>query len=352
MLPRLARLRRLLNRERIGGLLVCDPANLRYLSGFTGSNGVMVVTRRRAMFYTDFRYEEQVRTQVKGCRVQILERDLYSSIPAGAVKGTSRLGIEADNLTLHRYRLLRRHLKGTRLVPVCNLVSELRRTKEPAELRQIARAQQLTDRVFRQVLGMVEPGITERDIALEIEWQFRQKGELAFPLIIASGPNSAKPHAGVSDRRLRKGDAITFDIGCRINGYCSDMTRTVFLGMPPDEMREAYAAVLEAQRRALAAVAPGVPCRKVDAAARDYLIELGYGHYFRHSTGHGVGIDVHEQPAVARFSRDRLRPGDVVTIEPGVYIPGLGGIRIEDMVAVTPRGCQNLTKSPKQMMIL
>ncbi len=348
----MARLRRLLKRENLDGLIICSPANLYYLCGFTGSNGMMLVTRRRATFYTDFRYEEQVKTQVKGCRVQILERDLCSSFPSSAVKGLFRLGFEADSLSVARFRLLRRHVPGIRLVPARDLTRELRRTKEPAEIRQIELAQQHTDRVFKQILAMIEPGVSEHEIALEIEWQFRQQGDIAFPLIIASGPNSAKPHAGVSDRKLKKGDAITLDIGCRINGYCSDMTRTVFLGRPVEDLVEIYAAVLEAQRRSLATIAAGVACSKVDAAARDYLTGLGYGHYFRHSTGHGVGIEVHELPGIAKSSRDRIQPGDVFTVEPGVYVPGLGGVRIEDMVAVTDNGCRNLTKSPKQMMIL
>jgi Xaa-Pro aminopeptidase len=333
-------------------MVVSGAANLRYLCGFTGSNGMMVVTRRRAVFFTDFRYEEQVRTEVKGCAKRVLERDLYASFPVGAVKGLRRLGFEEDNVTVARLSLLRKQLRRSRLVPVRDLVRELRRAKEPAEVRLIERSQQVTDRVFRAVLTMVRPGVTEKALALEIEARFRAAGEVAFPSIVASGPNAAKPHAGYSDRRLRKGDALTLDIGCRVSGYCSDMTRTVFVGRPCVDLRQVYEAVLEAQRRGLAAVRPGAACKDVDAACRDYLTGLGYGHYFRHSTGHGVGIEVHELPGVAKGSKHVLQPGDVLTVEPGVYVPALGGVRIEDMVLVTRTGCRNLTKSPKRMLVL
>ncbi|MBM3315227.1 aminopeptidase P family protein [candidate division WOR-3 bacterium] len=352
MASRVARLQRVLESEKLDGLVVSGAANLRYLCGYTGSNGMMVVTRTRATFFTDFRYQEQIRTEVRGCAKRVLERDLYASFPVEAAKRLRRLGVEQDHLSVARLRLIRKQVRGPRLVAVRDIVRELRRTKEPAEVRLIERAQQVTDRVFAAVLGMVEPGVSEKDIALEIECRFRQAGEVAFPSIVASGPNSAKPHAGYSTRRLRRGDALTLDIGCRLSGYCSDMTRTVFVGRPCDDLRQMYEAVLEAQRRSLAAVRPGATARAVDAACRDYLTGLGFGHYFRHSTGHGVGIEVHELPGLAGTSMHVLQPGDVVTVEPGVYVPGLGGIRIEDMVLVTKTGCRNLTKSPKRMLVL
>lgn len=352
MLTRLVRLRRLLAREHLDGFLVSGASNLRWLCGYSGSNGMMLVTPKDACFYTDFRYKEQIRTEVKGCRKRVLERDLYTVFPADDCRRVRRLGFESGNLSVARFRALRRQLKKTRLVPTRDLVLELRRTKEPAEARRIQAAQDVVDRTFKAVLGLIKPGITERDLALEIEFRFRAVGDVAFPSIVASGPNSAKPHAGASGRRLRRGDAITFDIGCRLDGYCSDMTRTVFLGRPNPDLAEIYSAVLEAQRQALAVIRPGVPCKFVDLAARDYLKGLGYGHYFGHSLGHGVGLDVHEQPMLSSNSTQTLEPGDVTTVEPGVYIPGLGGVRIEDMVLVTKTGCRNLTASPKKLLVL
>ncbi|MEO0079341.1 MAG: Xaa-Pro peptidase family protein [candidate division WOR-3 bacterium] len=350
MTSRIVRLQKLLAQERLDGLVVSGLSNIRYLCGFTGSNGMMVITRNRAWFYSDFRYKEQMKSEVHGCRKRMLKRDLYLEFPVKDIKGVRRLGLESSNLTLERYQSLRRQLRGVRLVPVRDLVLELRRTKEPAEVQLIKRAQRWTDRVFQRLLELVKPGVSEHDLALEIEFEFRRLAEPAFPPIVASGPNAAKPHARFSRRKLRRGDVLTVDFGCRVAGYCSDMTRTIFLGRANPKLREVYEHVLEAQKRALASIRPGVACAQIDAVARNYLASVGLGKFFGHSLGHGVGIDVHELPRLAKNSSDFLKPGDVVTVEPGVYLPGLGGVRIEDMVLVTETGCENLTHSPKQLL--
>ncbi len=341
-----------MRREKLDGFLVASLPNVRYLCGYTGSNGLMLVTRRDCWFYTDFRYAEQIRTEVKGCRKRVLVRDLVSNPPLEWGRTYRRLGVEENHVTLARARQFRKRFRKARLVPTRDLVLELRRTKEQAEVELIAGAQRITDRVFGKVLKLVKPGVRERDLALEIESQFRRHGEVAFDSIVASGPNAAKPHAGFSDRRLRRGDAITFDIGCRVAGYCSDMTRTVFVGRAPAELRKVYAIVHEAQRRALATIKPGTAAKVVDAAAREYITEQGYGKQFGHGLGHGVGLEVHELPGLAAPSRDTLAPGDVVTVEPGIYLPGIGGVRIEDMVHVTRTGYTNLTRSPKRIFEL
>jgi len=198
----------------------------------------------------------------------------------------------------------------------------------------------------------VKPGVTEKALAFAIESEFRAAGEVAFDSIVASGPNAAKPHAGYSDRKLRKGDVLTFDIGCKLDGYCSDMTRTVFVGKATPELRKVYEIVLEAQERALATIKPGVTCKAADSAARDYITEQGYGMQFGHGLGHGVGLEVHEMPGLAATVKETLEPGDLVTVEPGIYLPGLGGVRIEDMVLVTKTGYRNLTRSPKRLIEL
>ncbi len=352
MPKRVERLRGLLRRERLDGFVVTNLPNVRYLCGYTGSNGLMLVTRGDCWFYTDFRYQEQIETEVKGCRKRVLKRDLVSSPPPEWGRSYRRLGVEEGHTTLGRFRQLRKQFPKARLVPMRDLVLELRRTKETAEVEAIAEAQRITDHVFQDVLKMVKPGVRERDLAIEIESQFRRHGEVAFDSIVASGPNAAKPHAGFSDRKLRKGDALTFDIGCRLRGYCSDMTRTVFVGKAPAELRKVYEIVFEAQRRALGTIKPGVAAKAADAAARDYITEEGYGKQFGHSLGHGVGIEVHEMPTLAATSKETLAPGDVVTVEPGIYIPGTGGVRIEDMVHVTETGCTNLTRSPKRFIEL
>jgi Xaa-Pro aminopeptidase len=353
MANRIARLRAVITRERLDGLLVSNLANVRYLCGYTGSNGAILITRKQAWFYTDFRYQEQVKTEVRGCRRRVIARDIYSAFPVADARGVRRLGVESGHLTVGRFALLRKQLRKTKLVPSPDLTLELRRTKEPAEAECIARAQRVTDRVFREVLPLIKPGVRERDIAIEIDFRFRRYAEgNSFDSIVASGPNAAKPHADPSARRLRAGDCLTLDIGCRVGGYSSDMTRTVFIGRVPAKLRRVYEIVLEAQRRALALVGPGATASAVDAAARDHITAEGFGPQFGHSLGHGVGLDVHERPVLAARSKDILAPGDVVTVEPGIYLPGIGGVRIEDMVLVTRNGYRNFTRSPKRLIEL
>ncbi|HDR00276.1 MAG TPA: aminopeptidase P family protein [candidate division WOR-3 bacterium] len=363
MKKRVAALRRLLAAAGLDGLIVTDLANVRWLSGFSGSNGLVLVTRRAAWFCTDFRYEEQSRLEVKGLRVAVLRRGLFEELPLAPLSGCGRVGVEKHHLSLSAFAAVRRRVRpaGVRLVPARNFTLELRRTKDEDEVRLIRAAQRHTDRVFREVLPLVRPGVRESELGAEITARFSRVGENAFRPIVASGPNGAKPHAGVSNRRLRPGDAVTFDIGCRYRGYCSDMTRTVFVARPPhlttrppghlDTLFEVYHIVLEAQRRALALVRPGVACAEVDRAARQYIADTGYGPQFGHGLGHGVGLEVHERPNAHPRSGDTLAPGDVITIEPGIYLPGLGGVRIEDMVLVTKTGCRNLTRSPKQLLV-
>lgn len=352
MTKRIRALRNALIKERLDGYLVSGLTNIRYLTGFTGSNALLLVTRKKARFYTDFRYQEQIKNEVKGCATRVLERDLYASFPVEELKNIRRLGVEKNHLTLARFELLRRQIKRTKLIPVRDLVLELRRKKSPDEVAAIERAQRITEEAYRRVLSLVKPGVSEKDLALEIEFIFRRNGEPAFGTIVAAGENAAQPHARASNRRLRKGDCITFDIGCRIDGYCSDMTRTVFLGSPDAELRSIYEAVRAAQEEALAVLRPGVPCKLVDLAARDHLNRLGFGPYFGHSLGHGVGLEVHELPTLAKTSDQILEPGDVVTVEPGVYLPEKGGVRIEDMILITPSGYRNLTKVPKKLLTL
>ena len=352
MPKRIERLRGLMRREKLDGFVVVNLPNVRYLCGYTGSNGLMLVTHREAWFYTDFRYQEQVKTEVKGCRKRVLTRDLVSHAPPEWGRTYRRLGVEENHVTLGRFKQFRKRFPKARLVPTRDLVLELRRTKEPVEVEMIARAQRITDRVFGNVLGLVKPGVRERDLALEIEFQFRRHGEVAFDSIVASGPNAAKPHAGFSDRKLRKGDALTFDIGCRVGGYCSDMTRTVFVGKAPTALRRVYEIVREAQQRALDTIKPGIAAKTADAAARDYITEKGFGKKFGHGLGHGVGIEVHETPTLSWVSKETLAPGDVVTVEPGIYLPETGGVRIEDMVLVTKTGYRNFTRSSKTLLEL
>jgi len=352
MSNRIAGLRRLMAKEGLPGIVVSNLANVQYLCGYTGSNGMMLVTRKTAWFFTDFRYKEQMKRQVRGCRKQMRKRDLYYDFPVKCAKGLRKLGVEQDHITLSRFNVMKRQLRKVKLVPAKDLVLGLRRTKDRAEVELIRRAQAVTDQVFRWVLANARPGRSERELAAEIECRFKCHGESAFPAIVASGPNSALPHAEPSDRKLRRGEAVTFDTGCRFKGYCSDMTRTVFLGRPNPDLKQVYCIVLEAQKRALAGIKAGASCAEVDGLARNYIKDQGYGQYFGHGLGHGVGLAVHEQPGLSYASKQKLAPGDVVTVEPGIYLPGLGGVRIEDMVLVTKTGYVNFTQSPKKLLSL
>ncbi len=353
MKSRIARLREALKPAGLDGMLVCGPANLRWLCGYTGSNGILLVGPAAAFFYTDFRYAEQIRQEVRGCRRRVLGRELFSALPEADLAGISRLGIEENHLTVGRFRALKKRFRGLRIVPVEDITLKLRRTKDKTEVAAIERAQRLTDTVYAAVLKLVRPGVSEDDLAREIDFGFRSRGgEAAFTSIVASGPNAAKPHAGHGPRRLRKGDVITFDIGCRLDGYCSDMTRTVFLGRAGARLRQVYQIVLDAQQAALGLIRAGVAATEVDAGARRLIERAGFGPQFGHALGHGVGLEVHERPVLSGQSRDVLAVGDVVTVEPGIYLSGVGGVRIEDMVLVTATGGYNFTRSPKELVEL
>jgi Xaa-Pro aminopeptidase len=263
------------------------------------------------------------------------------------------LGIEAQTMTLAERDDLAGRLEGTDLVPTTGLVEELRRSKDDDEVRLLNEAIALGDEAFTWVLDRLVPGKTERQIALDLEIKMREMGadEVSFPPIVGSGPLSAHIHHTPSERELQKGDLVLLDFGCRRNGYCSDLTRTVVLGSATDQQREIYRVVLEAQRQGIEAVAPGSRGQAVDAQARGIIERAGYGDRFGHGLGHGVGLDIHEEPRLRRISEDTLQPGDVVTVEPGVYLDGVGGVRIEDIVLVTESGREVLGSAPKQELI-
>jgi Xaa-Pro aminopeptidase len=349
---RIRNLRALLREERLDAFLVTNLSNIRYLCGYTGSNGILVVTRRESRFYTDFRYQEQAGQEVKGAKVKVRERDLIADFPAEALTGVKRLGFEKSFLNFGAYLNLRRQLRKIKLVPAENLVARLRRNKDAGEIELVARAAAVNDRVFQGLLPMVKPGVTEKDLAVEADYRYSRYEGPAFPTIVASGPRGALPHARPGARKLRNGDAVVFDMGVRVQGYCCDMTRTVFVGRAGQKGRRIYEIVLEAQMRALGGVRAGRKASEIDALARDHIREQGFGPQFGHGLGHGVGLDVHEQPGLSSRSKDVLAEGNVVTIEPGIYLPDWGGVRIEDLVVVTRAGCRILSSASKKLQEL
>jgi Xaa-Pro aminopeptidase/Xaa-Pro dipeptidase len=335
-------------------MLVMQPENRFYLSGFTGSSGALLVTKKKAYLITDFRYLEQAREQSPHLEVIKMTDNLADTLAAMPEKTVIRaLAFESGYVNYKLYEELGRKLSGIKLVPLEGVIEKLRQVKDDQELAAIARSMSLLDEGFDYICGWIKPGVTERAVELELEMFLRRKGATAaaFPFIIASGPRSSLPHGTASDRLIGPGDVITLDFGVVLDHYNSDMTRTVALGTPPGTIRKIYDIVLEAQQAGLAAVRAGVKASAVDAAARKVIESHGYGEYFGHGTGHGVGLAVHEGPRLSPRDDTVLQEGMVVTVEPGIYLPGTGGVRIEDSVVVERDGCRVLTKSPKNKLI-
>jgi Xaa-Pro aminopeptidase len=336
-------------------MLVTRLPNVRYLSGFTGSNGQLVVTPDSGVLFTDGRYAEQSRREAPG-----LERIVYSNGFAGALGrsvreiGVTGLGFEPEGLTYKVHAELSAKLEGVTLVPVEQAIERFRREKEPEELALIGLAQQAADAAFDEILGRLAEGVTERELALELELAMRRAGAdgVAFETIVAFGQNAAEPHHDPTDRGLTRGDVVKMDFGARSAGYHSDMTRTVAFGEPPDELRIVHRLVRRAQEAGISAIRAGVVAEEVDRAARAVIEEAGYGEAFGHSLGHGVGLEIHEGPWLRRRNDDPLPAGAVVTVEPGVYLPGLGGVRIEDMVEVTEDGARVMPRSTRDLVRL
>lgn len=354
----IAAVRDRLDAAQVDALLVSRIENVRYVSGFTGSSAALIVTETAAILVTDSRYAEQAGVEAAGFVIEV-----EGGIPTIAAASTAarigarRVGFEADAVSYELWEGMGRATRDTAdllLIPCRGLIERLRAVKSPEEMALIERAVRIASEAYEDVLALVKPGAVERDLALEIELRMKQAGaqDVAFDLIVASGPRSSLPHGRASERALGAGEFVVFDIGARFGGYHSDMTRTVFTGRADARARALYETVLEAQRRAVEAIRPGATARDVDAAARGFIDEAGYAGRFGHGTGHGVGLQVHEAPRIGPRSDETLAPGMVLTAEPGIYIPGSGGVRIEDMVVVTQEGHRVMTPAPKDVWIL
>ena len=326
-------------------LLVSAPANVRYLSGFVSSNAALLVEPERVRLFTDFRYAEGARA-VEGVEVELLKRDLYANL-SGLLTG--KVGFEASALTYASWEAL--SAGDAELVPRRGLVEGLRAVKDPAELRAVRAAAAIANRVYDRLAGEQFVGRSERELAWRIEVLFHEHGadDLAFPCVVAAGENGARPHTDPGDRKVGPGQTVVVDVGCIVDGYCSDCTRTFATGPLPERLARAYEVCLAAQEEALAAVRPGERGEDVDAVARKRIEDEGFGKAFGHGLGHGVGLLVHEDPRLAPESQHVLAAGNVVTVEPGIYLSGLGGIRIEDLVVVGEDGAEALTTFPKEL---
>jgi Xaa-Pro aminopeptidase len=345
------RLQEALEARKLGSLLVTSPVDIAYLTGFRGSAGVALFTRSEAILWVDPRYTLQAYDAAHGVEVVETKRGLLEA--AGKVlrkRPPGRLGIDHTHLNAQSYLDLRKVLAGRRrLVPAGDLIQGLRMIKDEEEIAAMREAGRVTVEAFEETLRLVKPGVSECDLAAELDHRARRKGAegMAFETIVASGARGAFPHARPSRKSLQECDLVIVDAGAIIEGYAADMTRTLYLGKPGNPVRKLYNAVLEAQRQGIEALTDGVRADKVDSAARNALDKKGLGRYFTHGTGHGVGMEVHEAPRLGKRSKTPVRFGSVVTIEPGIYLEGFGGIRIEDTVLVGAGGPEILTPASK-----
>lgn len=342
---------------KIDGCLIISPENRRFFTGFESSDGYLLVTKGRAVFITDSRYIEAAENTVKNCEVVLQDNYISQLGDIFSAENAKKIGIEASRLTVANLNTLSEKLSAFEFVTNDTLdtfIRSLRSVKNFAEVESIKAAQRIAEKALLHACGFIKEGVREKDVQLELDFYMLKNGAeaLSFETIAVAGKNSSMPHGVPSDYRIQNGDFITMDFGAVFNGYHSDMTRTVALGFATDEMKKVYETVLKAQTESIKAYRPGVPCAEADRVARDIISEAGYGEYFGHGLGHGVGIEIHEYPSVSPRSQSTLREGFVVTDEPGIYLPGKFGVRIEDMIYITADGNMNLTQADKSLTVL
>lgn len=351
---KLQKLRKALQEQNIDGILITNGYNRCYMTGFTGTAGVAIVSQNDAVFITDFRYTEQAAAQVQDFRIVQHEATILEEIATQVNSmGIKLLGFEKDTVSYGTYELYKNIIQAD-LVPISGLIEKIRLIKTQQEINIIKVACEIADHAFTHILDFIKPGKTELEVSNELEFFMRKQGatQSSFDTIVASGLRSALPHGVATNKVIEKGDFVTLDFGALYNGYISDITRTVAVGEPSEKLVDMYNAVLASQLLALEKVGPGLTGVQADAIARDYLKEKGYGEAFGHSLGHGIGLEVHEGPGLSMRSNTVLEPGMAVTIEPGVYLPGIGGVRIEDDILITETGNELLTHSSKELIIL
>lgn len=341
----------------LDAIVLHKPEDIFYFSGYRGEGVVLLHADQRAII-TDFRYTEQAAAEAKGFAVLETTNSRSSSLVLAeqlAALNIARVGFDDTALTVSAYQAMLKASSKVDFTSIGSACYQVRIVKDEGEKVTMRRAAQLTDETLKYILTVIKPGMTEKQVALEMLYHIRKLGAEgeSFSFIVASGPNASMPHAIPTDRVIQNGDILTMDFGCKVDGYCSDMTRTVAIGQVADEIKKIYDIVLQAQLAGLAAVKPGVTGVAVDKIARDIITQAGYGQYFGHGLGHGVGVEIHEQPRLSPMAGDTLlAPGMVVTVEPGIYLPGLGGVRIEDTVIVTEDGCENLFTASKALTVL
>jgi len=355
----ICRLQRTVRDHGLDALVVTHLPNINYLIGYTGSNGILVVPAQgKPHFFTDFRYKSQVKIEVAGAKISIVDREkqlLDAFVEKQLFSDFDAVGFEEYKCPFHVYDFIRKKFRHLKLVPKREMVETMTMIKTDDEIDAIAKAAAIGDQVFDKVIDVIKPGVTELEVAAEISYQAKMLGGEgdAFEVIVASGERTALPHGLATDRKIKKNELVTLDFGCRYKGFNSDMTRTVSVGKVSTELQKIYDIVRVAQQRAVEKAKPGMNGRELDNVARDYITLHGYGSKFGHGTGHGLGIEVHEIPIIAqRGERFILEPSMVFTIEPGIYVDGVGGVRIEDDVVITNDGCTVLNKTTKDLLVL
>jgi Xaa-Pro aminopeptidase len=354
-MERLRRLREKLAATPVDGMVINNGENRRYLSGFTGSAGMVVIDARAAYLVTDFRYWEQAAAEAHGFTICKQGPDIYQSVIEliGTLQWRT-VGFEPESLTYLEYQKFDRLLPATvQFLPVPEVVRQLRAVKDAAEIKLLAEAARITDRAWQKTLTVIKPGVRETEVALEFDYQLRVNGaeDSAFPTIVASGARTALPHGAPTAKKIIPGELVLIDGGAKYQGYHGDMTRTVVLGPATARQRELYQMVLTAQKKALGSIKAGLTGKALDAVARQEIAVRGYGEYFGHGLGHSVGLNIHESPRLSPLENSLIPVGATVTVEPGIYLPEWGGIRIEDLVVVEADGIRNLTGSPKEELI-
>ncbi len=338
------------------GALITDEINRRYFTDFPSSDGFLFAFKDGAVFATDSRYIEAAQRKITNC--QVLETGVNAKIKDIAEShGCKKIYIQSEIVTVSQLRSYENTLSGFEIISddtLDNIISDLRMVKSQEEKEKIIKAQRIAERAFEHILSFIKPGVSERDISLELDFFMLKNGAeaLSFETIAVSGKNSSMPHGVPGDKKVENGDFITMDFGAVVEGYHSDMTRTVAVGSVSDKQREIYNIVLKAKNACLAGLKAGMTGKEADALARDIISAEGYGKFFGHSTGHGVGLEIHERPNLSPRNEKPLRSGEIVTVEPGIYLPGEFGVRIEDMAFITPDGCENLTEAPEELIVL
>ncbi|MEO8512923.1 MAG: Xaa-Pro peptidase family protein [Ignavibacteria bacterium] len=353
-MSRIEKIKAILAELKLDAFYVTHLPNIRYLSGFSGSSAYLIISKDKNYFFTDFRYKEQSKVQVKECEI------IVNFSPAEEIKnvinknGFKNIAFEPTHLTVHQLDQMKESFRGVTFTAVAERIEQLTMIKTPDEIAKILKACDITDKVFSKLLEIIKPGMKENDVSAEISYWHKKYGaeKDSFDPIVASGWRGALPHGMASDKVIESGEMVTLDFGCIYDGFCSDMTRTISIGKPDDEMKKIYDVVLESQVRAVNAAKEGINTKELDNISRDYINQNGYEGKFGHGLGHGLGIEVHEMPSISQRMDINVPAGVVFTIEPGIYVEGLGGVRIEDDILTKAGGCDVFNKSRKELIII